>query len=151
MDIKTRDIPTFENMEAGVDVLSAEQQTIIAELSIMNWSFLSQLRMPMVIDGTGKKHLLMFFQNCDAALLVTLIRAELISKEFYSEHEGMLDADYGIKRGVVMSCIEVYQLAYDIQYMLGLYLAAMGLDDEKVPRYNKYYHNAEYFDPARWR
>ncbi len=149
MYIKTRKIPTFNEIEMGKETLSVEQQTIIAELSIMNCSFLDQLRMPMVADGMGGKKLVMFFQGCFAAMALTIINAELISVEFYKDHKTILDAAFGIKRDVELSCLEVYQFAYDIQYMLGLYLAAMGLDDEIIPRYNEYYHDNAYFKPVK--
>ena len=125
-------------------MISPKDQTIIIEMSFIVYYLLDQVRMPMVTCMLGGDVLIECFQNCLAACILTLIKAGLITQEYYVEHRDILDEQHGIKENIVLDTMGVSDLAYDTYYMINQYMVVLG-HESPMEKKDDLYGNQELF------
>lgn len=128
-------------------IITAKEQTIIIEISIVNSFILNQIHMPMVTDMLGGEGIVECFQRILGACILTFIKEGLICDEFYNEHKILLDVNFGIKKTVKLSTMAVSDLAYDLERMINRYMVTLGHEDEIIPEKDGYYGNELFFTP----
>lgn len=127
--------------------LDLKEQTIIIELSIVNSFLLDQLTMPMVRDMYGGIDIISFFQHCVSASILVFLKNGLLTDEFYKEHRAILEEEHGIRPDVTLDTMGVYQLAYDVHYLICQYMVVMGHEEKVMPKQDALYGNTRYFAP----
>jgi hypothetical protein len=137
-----KDVPTVCDEDYSLDV---KEQTVIIELSIVSSFLIDQLTMPMVTDMYGGPEVIGFFQRSVAAEILAFIREGLLIDTFYEKNKNILDEEHGIRQNVTLDTIGVYQLAYDLHFMMSQYMVVMGHEDELIPEQSDIYHNERFF------
>lgn len=126
-----------------------ETQATLIEVSITNSFILNQLTMPMVAQMDGGQEILAMFRSFVAAEILAFIRKGLLSEEFYKENKGILDEEHGICPGLSLNTMRIYNLAYDLQYLISRYMVAMGWEDSPRAKQNFPYGNTRFFPEKR--
>ena len=119
-------------------------------MSIVNDFMLEQIRMPMVKDMRGGDDIIAFFQNCLGALILTFIKAGLITDDFHQAYAHVLDEESGMRKDVSLDNMGVSDMLYDLRRMINRYMVVLGHEDEIIPEKDDLYGNTGYFTPHRY-
>ena len=129
--------------------LTIEEQTVIIEMSFVNWFILEQVRMPMVKDMRGGSAVVECFQRCLGACILAIAKSGLLTQDFYDAHKDILDSETGIQKNVRLDTMGVSDLSYDVSRMINRYMVVMGHEREIISEQDDLYGNKHFFTPYR--
>lgn len=124
-----------------------ETQTVLIEVSITNDFFLTQLTMPMVAEMDGGREVLLLFRSFIASEILALMRKGLLTEEFYQANQSILDEGEGIRADVELDTMQIFNLAYDLRYLISCYMVVMGWEEERTSKQRFPYNDKKFFTP----